>query len=92
MFGFVTVAAVAARAAAAAAAVSSAPFDVAFVLAPLLATDDARLPDATTGTPTELPAELMLLALSTVCALMTMLPLERMPASPASMVPAGAKR
>ena len=71
-------------------AASSAAVEV--VAVPALASDDARLPVVATGTPTDDPLDAMLLAFSTVCALMTMLPPERMPASPASIVPAGAKR
>ena len=58
----------------AAAAASSAALLPPTEVPPALASDEARLPLAATGTPTELPEALMLLALSTVCAAMKMLP------------------
>ena len=47
---------------------------------------------AETGTPTEAPPEAMLSALRTWAAAIVMLPVARMPASPASTVPRGASR
>ena len=68
---------------------ASSPLLEVLVLLPELATEAARLPEVATGTPTDGPAEEMLLELRTAWASTKMAPPERIPASPASTTPAG---
>jgi hypothetical protein len=56
------------------------------------ASDEATLPTETVGTPTEVPTDEIFEAFRTVCASMKRFAPEEIPASPALMVPSGAKR